>query len=110
MVVHDVYTVGVVVIAGVVIITPPVCLKHVEKNDKASDHNSRLVLDAFQGRFRGRQTSTCKQAGNGLMDKRVNRQSDRPTDRLADITKQMNRQPIKKLDRLTDRQTDSQID
>ena len=32
MVVYDVYTVGVVVIVGVVIKTPPVCLKHVEKN------------------------------------------------------------------------------
>ena len=85
MVVYDVYTVGVVVIVGVVIITPPVCLKHVEKNDKASDHHSRSVLDAFQGRFRGRQTSTCKQAGNRLMVRLVNRQSDRPTDRLADM-------------------------
>ena len=50
VVVHDVYTVGVVVIVGVIIIIPPVCLKHVEKNDKASDHNSLSVQDAFQGR------------------------------------------------------------
>ncbi len=32
VVVYDVYTVGLVVIVGVVNKTPPVCLKHVEKN------------------------------------------------------------------------------